>query len=141
MRITEYTPPHFGALQQLVQRIEEHGERRCCSLAHRRFVDYYYATRESCHLYLLLGDNQELQAVLGVEQMPFEAGPGGKQKLTLGFGTNFYSLLPGAGGYLFLHWLRTAPVGLAFGASSDGLRMLRSHKWTQFSGSRTVHLN
>src|SRR5207244_5852846 len=97
----------------------------------QRFVDYYYATRHSCRLYMLMSARGAVQAVLGVEQMPFEAGgrSGPRRKMVLGFGTNFFSFLPGAGGYLFLHWLKTVPIGLAFGASDDGLRVMRSQKW------------
>jgi len=43
--------------------------------------------------------------------------------------------------WAFLHWLKTVPIGLAFGASDDGLRVMRSQNWTFFEGARTLHLN
>jgi hypothetical protein len=59
----------------------------------------------------------------------------------LGFASNFHAPQHGLGGYLFLHWMKTAPLGIVFGGSSHTHRILRQQNWTYFSGIRTYVLN
>src|SRR5439155_4587495 len=54
---------------------------------------------------------------------------------------NFYAMQPGAGGYLFLHWLKSCQVGVVFGGSDDAHRITRQQKWTYYAGLRTFRLN
>src|SRR5262249_48180572 len=65
----------------------------------------------------------------------------GSRELCLGFGSNYYALQPGVGGYLFLQWLKAAPIGFVFGASTDALRILAEQRWTFFPGVKTLSLN
>src|SRR5262249_24410821 len=76
--------------------------------------------------------------VLGVERMPFRIG---SRDITLGFGTNYYSLEPGAGGFLFLHWMRQCDIGLSFGGSRDAHAVIRSQQWPYFEGIGVYLLN
>src|SRR5437868_2813457 len=105
MQILEYAPAHFELLQKAVAQTASRNMR------HRGFVNYYYAAARWCNLYLLLSNANTVVGTLGVERMPFCYGA---EKLTLGFGTNYYSLDPGVGGFLFLHWLKNCDVGIFF---------------------------
>lgn len=62
-------------------------------------------------------------------------------ELPVAFGANFHALRPGTGGLLYLHWTRSAPVGLVFGGSLDAHRIYREQKWVYFSGARVLMLN
>src|SRR5690349_15048546 len=97
MRILEYTREHFDLLQTAVAQTASR------NLRNPEFVNHYYASAPWCKLYLLLSAGNTVVGTLGIERMPFRVG---KEKLSGGFGTNYYSLDSGAGGFLFLHWLR-----------------------------------
>jgi hypothetical protein len=133
VRVAEYTPELFGPLQEAARRIGPD-----CSLAHRPFVDYYYATRPFCKLYLFLDAANRVLGTLGSEQMPFAHQ---SRPLALGFGSNFFALQPGVGGALFLQWLKSNAVGAVFGGSRDTHRITRSQGWTYFRGVKTYYLN
>lgn len=108
------------------------------SLCHQPFVDHYYATNDACKLYMALDGDGQIGATIGVDQMRFEYE---SRPLVLGFGTNFHSLHPGSGGYLFMKWLRDCEVGLAFGGTADTHRILNQQNWTYFQGVNTYFLN
>lgn len=129
--LTAYTADAFEALRLMAQGA---GVR---SLCHRSFVDYYYANNPWCSLWLLRNADG-VAATIGVEHMPFAAG---ERSLTLGFASNFHAPQHGLGGYLFLHWMKSSPLGLVFGGSTHTHRILRQQGWTYFSGVRTYVLN
>jgi hypothetical protein len=61
--------------------------------------------------------------------------------LTVGFGTNYYSLQPGTGGFLFRHWMKACPLAISLGASQDAHRILRRQRWPYFDGVKLLCLN
>lgn len=132
-------------------KIEEyqHGDhdtlRRICadlpafhSLRYPEFVDNYYASSEYCRLYIMHDASQRVSGVVGVEKMPFE-GPNGP--VEIGFGSNYHAFDSGAGGILFLQWVRSCGLGMNFGGSPDAHRIIDHQKWTRFGGIRTLQLN
>ena len=133
MPIIEYTPQHFEDLQKFVGRL---GIR--LGLTHRPFVDYYYASSEYCRIYLLLADDGSIKATLGCERMRFEYKG---REVIIGAGSNFYSISPGVGGILFVHWLKACPIGLVYGGSPDTHRMIRGRRWIFYEGIRGFILN
>src|SRR5262244_1814387 len=98
MRIIEYTPEQFDVLSTAAKRMSSR------NLRHRQFVDHYYAAAPWCKLYLLMSRANDVLGLLGIERMPFRHS---QREITVGFGTNYYSLEPGAGGFLFLHWIKS----------------------------------
>ena len=132
MRLTEYTPDAFDALRAAAERLGVAG------LRHRPFVDHYYAGNPWCKLHLLTAADGSVAGAIGVDSMRFAAGD---RRMTLGFATNFHAAQPGAGGYLYLHWMKTSPFGLVFGGSEDTHRILRRQGWTYFPRVKTLVLN
>jgi hypothetical protein len=122
VRLVEYRPEHFEALRAAAPAFGASS-----TLGHRSFVDYYYATRPWSRLFLLFGENEQVDGTIGIEQMRFEAQG---RELSLGFGNNFNALTPGAGGLLFMQWLKTAGAGIVFGGSPHTHKITRSRKWT-----------
>lgn len=108
------------------------------ALRHRPFVEHFYLGHPSCRLHLLLADDGSIAGILGIARMRFEWNGA---ELPMAFGANFHALRPGAGGLLYLHWTRSAPVGLVFGGSADAHRIYREQKWVYFSGARVMMLN
>ncbi len=133
MRVVTYTPDDFPLLAKVVEAVP--GAK---SLAHRGFVDYYYASREWCRLLLALDPDGQVCAVMGLEQIPFEyeGAP-----VTLGCASNFATLRPGVGGSLFLHWVRSSELACVFGGSPDTHRLLQSQGWRYFHGLQIFRLN
>ncbi len=133
VRLVTYTPEHFPLVAQVAAVAP--GAR---SLGHRPFVDHYYGSRDWCHLYLALDRDDQVSAVVGLEQIPFEQEG---RLLTLTCGSNLATLRPGAGGVLFLHWVRSSDYACVFGGSADTHKMLQRQRWTYFPGIRTMRLN
>jgi hypothetical protein len=131
--VIDYTPAHFELLRRAMATLD-----RAYSLRHQAFVDHYYAGGGWCTLHLFLRDADTVDGTLGVELMRFEVEG---QELTMGFGSNFHALRPGAGGVLFLRWLRSCPLGIVFGGSPDTHRLLRGQRWTYLQGAKIYHLN
>jgi len=132
VRLTRYTPDAFGALRAAADRFG------AASLRHRPFVDYYYTENPWCRLHMLEADDGSIAGAIGVDSLRFVAGD---RPLTFGFATNFHGAQPGVGGYLYLHWMKTAPFGLVFGGSEDTHCILRQQGWTYFRGVKTLALN
>ena len=132
MRLTEYTPEAFDALRAAAERLG------VASLRWRPFVDYYYTGNPWCRLHVLTGGDGVVVGVIGVDSMRFAAGD---RAAPLGFASNFHAAQAGAGGYLYLHWVKTSPFGLVFGGSADTHRILRRQGWTYFPGVKTLVLN
>lgn len=133
MRLVDYSPQYFEALRNVSARVGLNS-----SLTHRPFVDYYYADNEWCKLHLLLASDDTVISMLGVDHMRFAYA---SREFTIGFGSNFYSLQPGAGTYLFFYWLKSCPIGLVFGGSDETHRILRKQGWTYFIGIKSYVLN
>jgi hypothetical protein len=133
MPIVEYTPQHFEALRKFA---EGTGEK--VGLAHRPFVDYYYATQDWCRLYLYVANGGNILATYGVDRMRFEYDG---REMMIGFGGNYYSIQPGIGGILFVHWHNLCPVGLVYGGSTDTHKMIAARKWKNYKGVRVHVLN
>ncbi|MGB8523751.1 MAG: hypothetical protein WCD43_12350 [Candidatus Acidiferrales bacterium] len=133
MPVVEYAPKYFEALCGFVDRL---GDRP--ALIHRPFVDYYYTTQDWCRLYLYVGNDGTILATYGLDRMPFDYNG---REMMIGFGSNFYSLQPGLGGVLFIHWHKACPIGLVYGGSADTHRMIRGRKWRFYNGVRMFVLN
>jgi hypothetical protein len=132
MRIVEYEPGLFDLLQTATSQMASR------NLCHEGFVNHYYASVPWCKLHLLLSPADAVVGALGVERMPFRVG---SRDVTLGFGTNYYSLEPGAGGFLFLHWMRQCDVGIFFGGTRYAHAVIRSQQWPYFDGIGVYLLN
>jgi hypothetical protein len=133
VRLVEYRPEHWEALAAAAASFGKNS-----ALAHRPFVDYYYTTRPWSRLYLLEGESGEIEGTLGIDEMRFEASG---RELKLGFGNNFNALKPGAGGYLFLQWMKSTNAGIVFGGSPHTHKITRSRHWSYTPAVPTYVLN
>ncbi len=132
-RIVEFDGSRGAWFRPLVNLLEPyHG------LSYPDFVDYYYCDAPSCRLNLLVDETDQILGVLGHEVVPFDV-PG--RRIKLGFGSNFRAFQPGAGGILFLNWLKQCQYGLIFGGSPDTHRLLDPKRWTTYPGVRQFELN
>jgi len=119
MRLIEYSPALFPHLRQAAELMSG-----VLSLRHQSFVDYYYATSDWCKLHMVVDGSEAVLGTIGVDKMRFQCG---STELTLGFGSNFHSLKPGLGGYLFAKWIKSCDGGLVFGGSDDTHAILKGH--------------
>jgi hypothetical protein len=135
MPIVEYTPKMFGDLSEMVTLLPW-----AVNLAHRPFVDYYYATSDCCKLYVYYSDSGKVLGTLGRELAPFECDG---RELRLRIASNWYSLRHGVGGKLSLHSAQSCPesVGLTFTGSCDTIAILKHHKWIFMPGIQGYVLN
>lgn len=135
MPIVEYAPKLFGDVSEMVAQVPGP-----LNLAHRAFVDYYYATRESSKLYLYYSDSGKVIGTLGRELIRFECNSRG---FLLRVGSNWYSLQHGVGGELSEHSLRSNldSTGLMFSGSQDTLAILHHRKWIFMPGIHGYWLN
>ena len=135
MPIVDYTPELFGDVSEMVSQFP--GNR---NLAHRPFVDYYYATREWSKLHLYYSDSRKLIGTLGRELARFEYN---SRELTLKIGSNWYSLQRGVGGELSQFSAQSYPnsTGLMIGGSQDTVSIHRHHNWIFMPGIRGYLLN
>ncbi|MCZ6775651.1 MAG: hypothetical protein O7D34_04235 [Ignavibacteria bacterium] len=133
MRIIEYSPGRYDALMRAVESISP-----TSGLFHRPFVNYYYSSNDWCKLFLALDANDRIVGTIGVDRMRFESESG---EMTLGFASNYYSLLPGAGAFLFMKRLKDCPLGVVFGGGEDTHKVASSLGWTYFAEILNYHLN
>ncbi len=110
------------------------------NLCHRSFVDHYYATRDSCKLYLYVSDDGKVLGTLGRELASFAHN---SDRITLRIGTNWYSLQKGVGGELSDYSARVNPgsTGLMFGGSQNTLDILHHRDWIFAPGICRYALN
>ena len=108
-------------------------------LRYAQFVDHFYAGNQWCRLNVLANDADDILGVLVHEIVPFSV-PGGRT-IKLGFGSNFRAFQPGAGGVLFLNWLKQCNYGLVFGGSPDTHQLLSPQRWTTYPGVSQFELN
>jgi hypothetical protein len=132
-RVIAYEPDAFGALREAVAPLG-----RSLALQHRPFVDYYYARRPSCRLFLFVDGHGDIAGTIGVELVPFQAGA---RALVLGFSSNFNALRAGAGAYLYMTWMRSCEMGVNFGGSRDFHRLIRRQGWRYFPWPKVYYLN
>ncbi len=133
MNLTEYHREDYDRLRPVAERLGA-----TVAFAHRPFVDHFYTTWEGSRLYLFTREDGRIDGTLGIERLRFQHGG---QELIIGSPSNFYSLQPGSGGYLFLHWMKSFPLGMVFGGSEDTHRILRQQKWTYYAGVKVYLLN
>lgn len=133
MGIVEYTSELFDLLKQTVEKLPLK-----TSLTHQNFVDYYYTKNDWCKLFLLMPNSELISGIVGVERMRFEYN---NEEMMFGFGNNFYSLVPGVGGLLFLRWMQECPYAIEFGGSEDAHRIIERQKWTKYCGIKTYFFN
>jgi len=126
MRLVEYTPADFDDLLRAVGRMTS-----ALSLRHRPFVDHYYTAWPGCRLYLARDDSGEIIGMLGIDRMPFRYG---ERDLVIGAGSNFEALQKGVGGLLYFQWLKSCPLALVFGGSTDTHHIIAARKWTYYGG-------
>jgi len=133
MQIVAYEPSLFSALAAAAR-----GAAAGHSLGHRAFDDHDYATEPWCRLYLALGDDGAVAGAIGVEQLRFEYEV---RPLAIGCASNFVAFEPGAGGVLFLRWIRSSEMACIYGGSRDTHRILAHQGWTYFPGVHVYSLN
>jgi hypothetical protein len=133
MKLAQYRSEDYDRLCEVAARVPA-----AAALAHRPFVDHFYATSDASRLHLLNLPDAAIAGTLGLEGLRFEHDG---RELLIGSPTNYYSLHPGAGGYLFLHWLKTYKVGMVFGGSADTHRILQQQSWTYYPGVKVYLLN
>lgn len=107
-------------------------------LTYRSFVDHYYASSDFCRLFLVLDEDGMLLGTQGVEWMPFAEG--GRMH-RFGFGSNYLALRPGAGAYLYAHWLRSCDAGIVPGPTAHVHRILKKSGWVYREGLHSYFLN
>ncbi|HUQ10234.1 MAG TPA: hypothetical protein VM146_07950 [Steroidobacteraceae bacterium] len=107
-------------------------------LTDRSFVDYYYATKERCQLHLALDEQDAVIGSIGIEKMPFEYRG---ERHEVAFGSNFAAAHSGVGGFLYLTWMKSAPVAMVFGGSADTHNILRAQNWTYYPDVRIYQAN
>lgn len=132
MRLIQYSPDQFERLAAAGRAMGE-----VPGLLHREFVDYYYASSDHCRLFLCEEDDQ-IVATIGVENARFQCDG---QSLDMSMASNYHSRHPGAGGFLYMQWMKMSPFAFGTGGSSDTHRILKKMKWTYFSGLRKMVLN
>jgi len=135
MPIIEYNPDYFDALQELVAQVP-----RLMNLAHRPFVDYYYASRSWCKLYLSLSESGKVVATLGRELRRFEHN---SREVTIRTGSNWFSLRPGAGRQLSRYSAMSNPdsYGMVLMASPIAVAALSHMNWAPVRGVTGYFLN
>lgn len=130
MRIVRYTPEMFPSLQPIAT--PQSG------LIDRAFVDYYYTTREHCQLYLAVDAQGTAIGSIGIERMPFEYRG---ERHDIAFGSNFMAAHSGVGGFLYLTWMKSAPMAMVFGGSVDTHNILKAQNWTYYPDVPIYHAN
>ncbi|MEJ2238359.1 MAG: hypothetical protein P8X82_08690 [Gemmatimonadales bacterium] len=132
MRLLRYSSDYHGPLMLAVNDIDPN-----LSIAHPPFLKHYYTGQPWCTLFLAV-DGDRVCGIVGVESMPFVAGTA---RWKIGFGSNFYSLISGVGGLLFLQWLRSCPYALVFGGSRDTKRIVTRQGWKLVHVARLYRIN
>lgn len=132
MKLSVYKPEAFPELERAAERLG------LPALTIRPFVDWYYAGHETCKLWLLRQADGEIVGTIGIDVVRFEYEG---RPVHLGFGSNFRAVKSGAGGLLFLQWLKTCPIGAVYGGTETTHKIIGSQNWTYFSGAKTYFLN
>lgn len=83
-------------------------------------------------------DTGNIVGTIGIELLNFQYR---EKEIVAGVASNFHVAVPGIGGYLFLHWVKTCPFSLEFGGSRDAHKIISQQRWTCFTGIKTLVLN
>ena len=133
MKIVQYKTGDTELLRQTASQLPPHHGLRFPS-----FVDHYYGQPDRAALLLMLNDEGRVIGTLGYEKMPFVTPAG---EYTLAIGSNYHAFESGAGGLLFLHWLKASDFGCVWGGNENTQRVVEHQKWTRFQGVDTFQLN
>ena len=133
MKIVQYKSGDNELLRQTASQLPLfHG------LRYPSFVDHYYGEPDRAVLLLMLNDSGRVIGTLGYENMPFDT-PAGDQ--TLALASNYHAFESGAGGLLFLHWVKACDFGYVWGGNENTQRVVQHQKWTRYTGIDTFQLN
>ena len=132
MRIVEYTPDRFESLRRAAEQMSP-----TVTLRHRPFVDYYFATRDWCKLYLFLRDDESVAATLGYERMRRVRRPRVDNRHRL----QLLVAPERPGGFLFMQQLKDCPIGITINGSAYTQQIMKNLKWSYFEGIYDFHLN
>jgi hypothetical protein len=103
------------------------------------YVRHYFLSYPGCQLHLLLNDQGRIAATLGSEQVKLRIGSETVDAAVL---SNTCSLLPGAFPLLFLQWMKSSKIGLAFPGNALLQHMFaKQARWRAIPGLRTYWLN
>ncbi len=108
------------------------------SLLRQDFVNYYYQGQPWSELYLAVDVDERCVALIGFDRLRFELYG---EEIMIGMATNFYTLKPGIGGFLWLHWMKRCNTGLVFGGSQDSHNILKKQQFTYYPGINLYTLN
>ena len=134
MRIVEYTPNEFAALERAVAKM---GRGR--GLGIRGLVDHYYSCNPWGKLWLAIDENKgEIVGTLGLDSIPFLIR---EQVVTMGFGSNFHTLVEGVGGLLFLRWIRSCRHHLTYNSSEQTRKITAAQNWKPLFGVVSLSYN
>jgi hypothetical protein len=133
MKIVQYKKGDTELLRQTASQLPLHHGLRFPS-----FVDHYYGEPDRATLLLMLNDEERVIGTLGYENTPFVTPAG---ECTLAVGSNFHAFESGAGGLLFLHWLKASDFGCVWGGNENTQRVVEHQKWTRYLGADTFQLN
>jgi hypothetical protein len=132
MRCEKYDSQHYPALAAAAR------ELNIAALLRKDFVDYYYQSQPWSELYLALEEDGSCVAFIGFDRLRFECDG---QELSIGMATNFYTLKPGMGGFLWLQWMKNCGLGIVFGGSEDTHRILKKQHFTYYQGINMYSMN
>ncbi len=134
MKVVEYAPEHAHRLSLALRKAD--GGRLLCSDS---FLRHYYLGHRSSRLQLLLADDGDVLATLGLGKIPIRAGD---RVYEVTFGTNTYSLKPGAFSFLLLHWMKTFELGVLMpGTANLNAMLAKQPRWLPIPGLKTYWLN
>ncbi len=132
MRFEKYETRHYPVLAVAARAL------KVAPLLRRDFVDYYYQGQPWSELNLALDEDGSCAAFIGFDRLRFELDG---QELSIGMATNFYTLKPGMGGFLWLQWMKSCGVGMVFGGSRDTHSILKKQPFTYYPGINAYAMN
>jgi hypothetical protein len=110
------------------------------NLAHRPFVDHYYASRSWSRLYLHLSESGRVLGTLGRELVRFEYKG---REITMRNGSNWFSVERGVGGELLKYSARvnSDSCGFMMVASPEAVKVFHHYGWVPVPGVLGYFLN
>lgn len=135
MKIVPFAAEHTGAL---IAGLDKAGL-DAPLLRIEPYVRHYYLSNPACRLMLMLDGDGQIAATLGSEKIRLRIGSETFDAAVL---SSTFSLLPGAFPLLFMHWMKSAEVGLAFPGNALLQDMFaRQKRWVAIPGLRRYWLN
>jgi hypothetical protein len=132
MRLEKYDSRQYPALSVAARQVG------ASSLLNKDFVDYYYLAQPWSELHLAFDEDGSCAAFIGWERLRFEQNG---QEVPIGFATNFFTLKPGMGGFLWLQWMKSCSFGLVFGGSEHTHQIVRKQNFTYYPGMHVYTMN